>query len=132
MTPGDQGPRRFVRMFKPRFAALVASGKKRQTIRPLPKRMPKVGDILDAREWSGKAYRSPQRKLGEYTISAIHAVTIRPWNFEIAGLSLTHPRNTSLLDRAARADGFADFGEMFEWFEREHGLPFSGILIEWE
>ena len=35
-------------------------------------------------------------------------------------------------DDIARADGFGNFFEMLEWFEREHGLPFEGIMIRWE
>lgn len=40
-----------VKMFKPEFAELVRNGKKLQTIRPTPKRMPEVGDV-DWREIS--------------------------------------------------------------------------------
>ena len=28
-------------------------------------------------------------------------------------------------------DGFDSFAEMLEWFEKTHGLPFEGQLIQW-
>lgn len=39
----------FVRLFHPRFAGLVESGAKLQTVRPSPKRMPKPGDAHEGR-----------------------------------------------------------------------------------
>lgn len=36
------------------------------------------------------------------------------------------------VDNFAKADGFACYGEMAEWFENTHGLPFTGVLIKWE
>ena len=67
---------RFVRTFQPRFSRLVESGAKRQTIRKTPKRMPKVGDTLDAREWTGAPYRSKQRKLLEAPLVSVSEVEI--------------------------------------------------------
>ncbi|QIX60896.1 hypothetical protein HER32_06770 [Hymenobacter sp. BT18] len=31
----------------------------------------------------------------------------------------------------ARRDGFGDFYELQEWFDNNHGLPFTGQLICW-
>ena len=62
-------PRRFVKMFKPRFAELIRSGAKRQTIRPTPKVLPEAGDIIDCRQWSGLPYRSKQIRLGEFEVA---------------------------------------------------------------
>ena len=31
----------------------------------------------------------------------------------------------------AQLDGFANWGEIRDWFSETHGLPFSGLLIEW-
>lgn len=121
---------KFVRLFQPRFAALVATGDKTQTIRPVPKRMPKPGDIIDCREWTGKPYRSKQKKLGEFKIRSVEVV-----GFDTNYYGIVNEHATSykpLLHQFARADGFRDWPEMLEWFEREHGLPFRGILIRWE
>ena len=46
-----------VKLFKPQFSPLVESGLKLQTVRPTPKRMPKPGDRISLREWTG-AYGS--------------------------------------------------------------------------
>ena len=31
----------------------------------------------------------------------------------------------------AVADGFGDYGELVEWFQSVHGLPFYGVVIKW-
>lgn len=114
----------FVRMFKPQFAPLVESGKKRQTVRPTPSRMPKVGDYLSCREWTAKPYRSKQRVLLEALITKVSDVTITETGVILN--SYAEP-----CDAFAVADGFSDFLEMRDWFKETHGLPFEGILIEW-
>lgn len=35
------------------------------------------------------------------------------------------------MEAFARADGFAGLEALLAWFRAEHGLPFTGILIEW-
>lgn len=35
------------------------------------------------------------------------------------------------LENFARADGFDSFAKMADYFDKTHGLPFSGFLIEW-
>jgi len=124
-------PSRFVRMFKPRFAALVAEGKKLQTVRPIPHRMPKPGDLLSLREWCGAPYRSKQRVIREAVVESVRRVTINygfVQSIEIDGTWLTNAEE----DAFAVADGFASFLDMFEWFSENHGLPFKGIVIAWK
>lgn len=126
-------PRRFVKMFKPRFAELIRSGAKRQTIRPMPKRMPDVGDIIDCRQWSGLPYRSKQIRLGEYEVGEVGTVVIKDWSVSITFIDrreLMFIRSEKLL-HFARSDGFKDWSDMHEWFTQNHGLPFHGILIKW-
>jgi hypothetical protein len=121
-------PRRIVRTFKPQFAQLVESGAKRQTIRPVPKTMPRPGDIFDARQWTGLPYRSKQRKLGEWPIVRVADVFIAEgW----ALLDMKPVHEFSALDAFARADGFGSWEQLTHWFRTTHGLPFSGILIQW-
>lgn len=57
--------------FKARFTELVASGAKRQTIRPTPKRMPKPGDWISLRCWTGRPYWSKQRVLRDAVIAVV-------------------------------------------------------------
>ncbi len=74
--PRAGGASNFVRLFKPRFAKLVKAGKKLQTIRPLPNRIPRSGDTLSLRTWKGKPYRSKQRLILETNVDAIKVVYI--------------------------------------------------------
>lgn len=125
-----------VKMFKPEFSELVRTGKKRQTIRPTPKRMPKVGDMVSLRCWADKPYRSKHVILGDGRIRNVYPIRIYAdheeepiqWEMWIGDRFLTIRE----ADSVARADGFPGVCEMLEWFEREHGLPFEGILIRWE
>lgn len=118
----------FVRLFKPQFAAMVRSGEKCQTMRPVPKRMPKAGDIISLREWTGKPYRSKQRILRESIVSEIEEIWISDGGILLAGETLTVPQEWSF----ARADGFNTPKDMLEWFNVTHGLPFKGIVIKWQ
>lgn len=132
--------RRFVRTFQPRFARLVKDGAKKQTIRRVPKRMPRPGDILDAREWTGSPYRSPQRKLGEFSIT-----DVCPCHLAEYGICMKPPNGSMLqvlsvpimtfewvdADRFAKDDGFVNWEEMRDWFGETHGFPFEGIVIYW-
>lgn len=115
---------KIVRMFKPQFAPLVEAGTKRQTVRPTPKRMPKPGDHISLRMWTGKPYRSKQTVLRESVISEVGMVDITETG--IAVNSYAEP-----CDDFAVADGFRDFFELRDWFKATHGLPFEGVVIKW-
>lgn len=120
----DEQARRHVRMFKPQFAPLVESGVKCQSVRSRPKRMPRAGEPISLREWTGKPYRSKQRVLRESVITEVSSVDITETG--IAVNSYAEP-----CDDFARADGFHDFCELRDWFKTTHGLPFEGVVIKW-
>ena len=130
-------PKRFVRLFKPQFAEMVRDWLKRQTVRPIPTRMPQPGDVLDARMWSGLPYRSKQEKLVEAEIVEVRLIHIRHEGICVGGLAdgemllASDPQAAVALWAFAKADGFRDWEEMREWFLKTHGLPFEGILIRW-
>jgi hypothetical protein len=130
-----EAPRLFVRLFKPQFATLVEHRIKRQTVRPTPKRMPRPGDRISLRAWTGLPYRTPQRVLLESIVTRVSDITLEPTRLWLNERLITkHPRRSSgdqTLDSFAMADGFESWPAMAAWFEREHGLPFNGILIEW-
>lgn len=113
-------------MFQNRFAPLVASGQKTQTIRKSARCNP--GDVLSLREWTGKPYRSKQRVLREAKATEIHSVVIsgQAMFLDMYGLCIERK------DILARADGFTNWDEMRDWFEATHGLPFEGELITWK
>lgn len=130
-----------VRMFKPQFAPLVKRGKKRNTIRPLPKRkrdQPKIGDLESWRMWRGKPYRSKQVKLATVRLVDVVRTTIRRDGvmLKVGKHKLMMAEFTELgrqmLEAFARADGFRSWSRMKAWFEHEHGLPFTGNSIKAE
>ena len=123
---------KFVRMFKPQFAPMVRAGTKLQTVRPMPKRMPKVGDHQSNREWTGKPYRSPQRVLCESMITDVQTIQITETTLTTNG-NRWSPAGVSLgMETFAEQDGFENWASLAAWFKTTHGLPFDGIVIHWE
>ena len=120
-----------VRMFKPQFAPLVESGAKCQTVRPTPKRMPKPGDRISLRMWTGKPYRSKQRVLRESEILAVETISLCDTGRELLVYVNGHELHPEEINAFAVADGFKGGIEMFNWFESTHGLPFDGVVIKW-
>lgn len=118
---------KFVRLFQPRFASLVESGQKTQTVRKTPKRMPRVGDQISLRTWTGKPYRSKQRILGNRVVTNVEPIVIVDGGIFINGML-----NAAETGSFAKADGFTGWDEMRAWFQNTHGFPFTGILIQWE
>lgn len=120
--------RTIIKLFQPRFGPQIKRGEKATTIRPNPKRpqdMPKVGDRISLRQWSGKPYRSKQIVLGESVITRVEQCRIDEYGASVGDL-------WSSGEGLAISDGFIDFQEMLGWFNKTHGLPFAGILIAWE
>jgi hypothetical protein len=109
-------------MFQDRFAALVAKGTKRQTIRKTARC--KVGDTLSLRRWSGKPYRSKQAVLREAVVERVRDVEINHYDVFVDNERFPGQHLAAL-------DGFKDFEEMRDWFSTVHGLPFRGQLIQW-
>jgi hypothetical protein len=121
-------PRQFVRLFQPRFAHQVETRVKRQTIRPIPARIPLPGDLISCRAWTGKPYRSPQRILLVSPIQYVVGVKIGVEGVWCADIRVEN------LDAFAKADGFEGWVDMRSWFIQNHDLVgsyFRGILIRW-
>jgi hypothetical protein len=104
-------------LFQDRFATLVQSGQKKQTIRK--KARCKVGDELSLRKWAGKPYRSKQETLLNTRCAEVLDVIVDEGKSE--------PESEAF----AKADGFKSLAEMQDWFRKTHGLPFEGKLIVW-
>jgi hypothetical protein len=123
-------PRRIIRMFQPRFADEVATGRKRQTVRPTPKVVPRVGDLFEGRAWIGSPYRSKPRNLVEGVITQVAPVILCRTLVKIGRQVVTYEEDLAAF---AQADGFSSWSELVSWFAHQHGkLPFRGILICWE
>ncbi|HYE32892.1 MAG TPA: hypothetical protein VEH27_15805 [Methylomirabilota bacterium] len=105
--------------FRPRFAELIQNGRKRQTIRAIRKdgKVPKVGETLYL--WTGCRTKQA-RKLAEHKCLAVDKVEIHADKFVFSGHATS---NATLLDDAAKLDGFKDWAELRDWFEEVHGLP---------
>jgi hypothetical protein len=125
--------------FKAQFADDVEDGRKRRSIRAPRKdgRDPKPGDKLQL--YTGMRQKGC-RKLGEAVCARVRAVEIDHMGITLEGRKLSAgdaPAYAGGVDPEsydsdfARADGFDTFQDMREFFEREHGLPFKGKLIEW-
>ena len=113
--------------FKKRFAPDVESGRKRQTIRKKrkDKRDPRPGQTLYL--FTGMRTKSC-RRLGEAMCKKSTPISIN----EDCYITL----DGKGLGRAAGAmiainDGFERESDFFDFFKKEHGLPFYGLLIEW-
>lgn len=115
--------------FQQRFASLVKEGRKPHTIRPRRVNAIKPGDKLSLRQWSGRPYRSKQKKLMETTCTHVAEFQLESYALmKINGQRLHLDEQESL----AKVDGFKDLCEMINWFEKTHELPFNGVIIYWE
>lgn len=120
-------------MFQTRFAHLIKTGVKRQTIRPIPKRkqdIPKKGQEESWRMWTGRPYHSKQEELAQVKIVKVNRVCIRKGSYMMSGITWKASRYPSMANQFARNDGFDNWTALREWFERNHTLPFNGILIQ--
>jgi len=125
--------------FKAQFADAVEEGRKRRTVRAPRKdgRNPKQGDLLQL--YTGQRQRGC-RKLLDAKCTRVRTVEIDHMGVKINGKKLYaghapafegSPDPNCYDGDFAHADGFDNFTELVEFFEREHGLPFKGLLIEW-
>jgi len=121
--------------FKAKFADLVATGKKTQTIRRTNRF--KVGDTLQL--YTGQRTKAC-RKLGESVVKKIlqiqifenHIRTYAPTK-DPSVLKMVSTANKETLNKMAEKDGFKDFEEMKAFFVANYGdLPFEGYLIQWK
>ena len=118
--------------FSGEFARAVEDGDKRQTIRKAP--CCKPGDTLQL--YTGMRTGSC-RPLGEARCTMVRRVEIRPTEMFLDGRRLfaslgSRDQLDPTDNEFAEADGFPGFMEMAEWFDRTYGLPFEGVVIEWE
>lgn len=122
--------------FLPRFAPKVKDGTKGRTIRKLRKRPIKQWHDLSLRQWSGRPYGkgTTQIILRDTVCTHVGYVCIEHETVRYADhygeIQTIHERDA--LDRFARLDGFDDWSDMVAHFNKNRGLPFTGVLIEWD
>ena len=117
-----------VKMISEEFVAPVLAGTKLVTIRPERHRPHQIGDVLDLRVWTGKAYRSRQRHVCFVEVIDYAQILLRTEGFELDRVFTPRPAD---LAKLAVEDGFADWNAMIEWFARRYVLPFSGFMTRW-
>ena len=126
--------------FQARFAELVQDGSKSQTIRAYRKdgRDPKPGDQLYL--WAGCRTKDAQ-KIGEAICSRVIPIRIQECPKDRIDWGAVYMPNSSgtwrSLSRShtrliAVKDGFQSRKELFDFFRDVYGLPFEGLLIEWD
>lgn len=113
--------------FAPRFAELVASGAKTQTIRAPRKRHVCVGGPLQLR--TGMGTKAARKLIDPDPIcTSRDAVTIDP-----RGGVFIRGEGVLSLDYFALRDGFKDWPDMRDWWRETYGDDaFKGVLIRWE
>ena len=108
------------------FREKILDGSKRQTIRAVRKNPIKEGETL----YMWWKQRSPEReKLGEAKCVRVTRIFIHRDSFVMPHILGQLPE---ILDSFAIADGFDNWQQLIEFFENAHGLPFEGVLIEWD
>ena len=103
----------------------ILSGEKRQTIGGDRKIPIKKGDKLYL--WWKQRTRD-REKLGDTICLRVAPITIDRDRATMPNVVVTDPQ---LLDKFAIADGFENWQQLIEFFDKTHGLPFTGNLIEW-
>lgn len=116
--------------FQPRFAPLVESGEKRQTIRKVSRHTPTKGGKLQL--YTGQRQKDCRKLL------AVDPVCVNVREVEIDCNNRTVSIEGEKLKRReatefAIADGFESKKEMCDFFLSTYRQPvFHGVLIEWE
>ena len=119
--------------FQARFADMVKSGQKRQTIRAAGKRKPpRVGDPLML--YTGMR-QCGCRKLLDAVCTGVTPISIstRSKTISVANTLLNRWQilTAEEADQLAIKDGFANAEELFRWVSANHGEVLSGNVIEW-
>ncbi|MFW5497739.1 MULTISPECIES: hypothetical protein [unclassified Maridesulfovibrio] len=118
--------------FKLQFAEDVESGKKKQTIRADRKRHARPGEAVQL--YTGMRTKKCRKLVDPDPIcTAVRDIEIASiYDFadvRVAGVNLV---GAERLTAFALADGFDSIDEFVAFFKKEHGLPFRGVLVEWE
>ena len=119
--------------FNPTFAQAIIDGTKRQTIRKHRKKLaripcsdPKPGDA----HYLYTGLRTGHcRKLLDAQCVKVSDIELRlDFSVSIDGKEL----KWSQIEQLSAKDGFNNTRAFFEFFSKHYGLPFWGLLIQWE
>jgi uncharacterized protein YqfB (UPF0267 family) len=120
--------------FQKRFIEPIRSGRKRQTIRADRKRHARAGEVLQL--YSGMR-TSHCLKIGEAVCDRVRPIRIDFEEERIIIGDVLEAETRDALDSFASTDGFASWGDLVEFWKREHddgqGLfAWSGVIISWK
>jgi hypothetical protein len=115
-----------VLMVNNRFAPMILSGRKTQTIRKTARCGP--GDLLSLRRWAGVPYRTPQLKISDAWCTWLSAIVVDKDQLMLDFRPLSLPDATAF----AWKDGFDSLDEMIDFFNCQYSLPFKGVVIEFK
>ena len=119
--------------FMERFAGLVERGEKLTTIRKVRKRPIKISDTVHL--YTGQRTKAC-RKLGVGRCMQVRAILIKPLFNPPDTVPMIfldgRPLPAWRLPAFTTADGFDHFDDFTAFFTKQYGLPFEGVLIEWE
>lgn len=118
-------------MYKPQFAPLVESGKKKMTIRKYPERVDEVGTELSHRKWEGTPYRSKHIILKEGILHNTVAIEM-PEKGKIWLVKDKRYLSDSEIRVIAQLDGFKNTLDFLDFFDKENGFPFKGLCYFWD
>jgi len=113
--------------FKVQFAPAVESGEKTQTIRKVSKRPIRAGDTLYLKAGMRTKHC---RSLGTATYTTVTPIKIYPVMVQLGEQVLM--RSSAQTIKLAKLDGFEDFDSFASFFQRQYGLPFTGVVIAWK
>lgn len=124
--------------FKPEFVFAIDGGSKRRTIRRVRKTgNPEPGKPLQL--YTGMRTLSCEL-IRNVTCTRVRPVTIDHMGVQLGDSNLIAGDCPAYLGSPdpekydgdfARADGFDNFSDMLDFFDKQYGLPFEGQLIEW-
>lgn len=113
--------------FKPQFADKVESGQKRQTIRRERKRGNPAADESMLYLYTGMRTKGCRLLLEALCVSVLPILITRGDDIMVGDVTLDDDQIHDL----AIADGFDCTADFVDFFEKQYGLPFEGLLIEW-
>ncbi len=122
-----------VLMAKPEFETPIVELRKQCSIRPPreDKRDPRPGEALSIRVWQGKPYRSKQREILQVEVVSVDPIRVDENHLGTVVIIGDRYLNPTEIKELAVADGFRSDYDFRQFFEKTHGLPFSGFLIKW-
>lgn len=135
-----QKPRCFVRLFKPEFEDKIRNGSKTSTIRPIPRILPKAGDIQSNRVWEGRPYNSSQRIINEVVLRRVWNVIIAPREIVIRvppaeadefEREVRGSAGGSVTAHISKTEGFDGWDSMLKWFNNAYTLQREFVMYVW-